>query len=143
MDEEIELKTVDGQTVRVSLSGAVAAVGRAIQGSAYSVSGCDGERVEVRRVRDGAREEMAWLDFEANGWRRMWDEVAKRHGDAACVCEETGDAWEYMGSATRGGALVEHRFLHRSLNGVPTSFSMPAEPDDALRAALPFAVRST
>lgn len=54
MDEEIELTTVDGQTVRVAPSGAVRAVGVAIQGSAYSVAGRDGERVEVRRLREEA-----------------------------------------------------------------------------------------
>lgn len=57
MDEEIELTTVDGQTVRVALSGAVRACGAAIHGSAYSVAGCDGERVEVRRVRDAEESE--------------------------------------------------------------------------------------
>lgn len=65
MDEEIELTTVDGQTARVALSGAVAAVGRAVQHDAYSVPGRDGERIEVRRVREEpaykppSREEMA------------------------------------------------------------------------------------
>lgn len=66
MDEEIELTTVDGQTVRVSLAHAVAAVGRAIQHDAYCVATDGGDMIEVRRTRadDDVPPEIAELHEE-------------------------------------------------------------------------------
>lgn len=50
MDEEIELTTVDGRTVRVTKSAALWALGNAMQHDAYGATTRDGNGFEVRRV---------------------------------------------------------------------------------------------
>lgn len=62
---------------------------------------------------------MAFLARETPEWDAAWAAIALTHGDTACRHEETGDTWQYMGSAKfdrpDGTALWVHQFRHRCL----------------------------
>lgn len=48
---------------------------------------------------------------------RMWDEIKTKFGDVACLCPNTGEVWQYMGSLIdplTNLQEVEHQFRHRS-----------------------------
>ena len=47
-------------------------------------------------------------------WALMWSALGQASGDTdnACICPETGEMWQYMGTEAR--LRVEHCFRHRS-----------------------------
>lgn len=55
------------------------------------------------------------------GWTRAWNVITERYGDPACTDEDTGESWQYMGTA---GDM--HEFRHRSLKGIRTYDRVPA-----------------
>lgn len=54
------------------------------------------------------------LDPSLRGWERAWVIIGRKYGNTECRCPETGECWQYMGTA-----FGEHCFHHRSLNSEP------------------------
>jgi UDP-galactopyranose mutase len=50
------------------------------------------------------------LERGMNGWERAWGLIHKKYGSVACLNDECGEVWQYMG--TYNGF---HQFRHRSL----------------------------
>lgn len=121
MDEEIELTTVDGQTVRVALSGAVAAVGLAVGRGRYLVSLDAEESVEVRRVRHDEAHDSGPPSLLPEAWRWVVSPNGPMGLDgppnmvasalARFVDDEFGDDRDSAGSAhfNKGDFELEHK----------------------------------
>lgn len=56
-------------------------------------------------------------------WDAMWSMVARTYGDASCLCETSGEQWQYMGSVYGDHKVGfyktingwRHEFRHRNL----------------------------
>lgn len=65
--------------------------------------------------------ESAWLRQRSKEWNAAWRALVRRTGDADFVArdEESGEAWQYMGTYWRGSLGWRHQFRHRQHPTLP------------------------
>jgi hypothetical protein len=54
--------------------------------------------------------QLTFIQNDTPEWNHMWSIIYKMFDDYSCMCKETGEAWQYMG--TYEGF---HEFRHRHL----------------------------
>lgn len=56
----------------------------------------------------------AMMQRRSEEWERAWELLATAYGSRTCRHPDTGETWQYMGSAREGGTWFHH-FRHRTL----------------------------
>lgn len=70
------------------------------------------------------------LTRKMSGWLRAWRIMQGIYGSIDCLDPESGEVWQYMGTAYVSGPLGRniqvHQFRHRCLNGERAYRDIPA-----------------
>jgi hypothetical protein len=71
---------------------------------------------------------MIWLEPADPELIRAWGQIAERYGDPTCLDPQTGEAWEYMGTAwwaDEDQGVHEFRHRHLPAAGAPERRNIP------------------